>query len=103
MSRESRSLFLLAMLGLSACVVRVREPVEEVVAVEPPPEQHEVIGVAPSPNHFWIGGHWRWEGGRHVWFPGHWETRRHGYEWVAGHWRHEHHGYVWVEGRWARL
>ena len=40
----------------------------------PPPPQEEVVGVAPGPGYFWIGGVWFWEGGRHVWHPGHWEA-----------------------------
>jgi hypothetical protein len=70
-----------------------------VVDAPPPPPQDEVIGVAPAPGYFWIGGFWGWEGGRHVWHGGHWQAPRSGYAWrphawvnEGGHW-HAHPGH----------
>jgi WXXGXW repeat (2 copies) len=55
----------------------------------------------PSPNHVWIGGHYRYEGRHYVWEPGHWEAGpRSGAVWVSGHWRHSRHGWYWVDGHW---
>ncbi|HTA64253.1 MAG TPA: YXWGXW repeat-containing protein, partial [Xanthomonadaceae bacterium] len=60
-----------------------------VTDTEPPPVQEEVVGVAPGPDYFWIGGVWFWEGGRHVWHPGHWEHNREGFRYVPHHWDNE--------------
>ena len=95
------NLVMIVGLALSGCAVRaVPEP--EYVSAAPPVEQVEVVGVAPSPNHFWIAGHWYWAGGRYAWRPGYWEVHRRGYEWVGGHWDHPARGHYWVEGRWVR-
>jgi hypothetical protein len=60
--------------------------------VAPPPPQVEVVSAPPSADHFWVGGYWRWEGGRHVWTAGHWERSREGQYWVPSHWvRVDHH------------
>ncbi len=94
---------LVAFGSLSACAVRVAEPGYgyEYAAVAPPAPQVEVIGVAPSPNHFWIGGHYFWSGGHSLWRPGYWEVRRPGHEWIGGHWDHRPgHGHYFVEGHW---
>jgi hypothetical protein len=72
-----------------------------VVRTAPPAERVEVIGVAPSANHFWVHGYWRWNGGGYDWAPGRWEVRREGYNWIPGHWRATGGGWVWEEGRWA--
>jgi hypothetical protein len=88
---------------LGGCRVHVREPAYEYeyANVPPPPDQVEVMGVAPSPNHFWIPGHHYWSGGRYLWRPGYWEVRRHQQEWVPGHWEHHHgRGHYYVEGHW---
>jgi YXWGXW repeat-containing protein len=47
------------------------------VAPVPPPPRYEVIPVAPSREHVWVGGHWVWrpERHRHVWVPGGWHSR----------------------------
>jgi hypothetical protein len=63
--------------ALSGCVVTPVGVEGEVVAYQPPPPvRYEVIGVAPAPGYFWIGGAWFWEGGRYDWRPGHWEEHR---------------------------
>ena len=89
---------------LGACVVApVGRPVPAAgvyVDVAPPPPQVEVVGVAPAPGYFWIGGYWGWETGRHVWVPGRWEAPRPGYAWVPHAWVREGGGYRMYPGRW---
>ncbi len=72
------------------------------VMVAPPPVQAEVIGVAPAPGYFWIGGYWGWIGGRHSWIGGHWEAPRPGWRWAPHHWQHEGRGWREAPGRWER-
>jgi YXWGXW repeat-containing protein len=88
--------------ALSACIVAPARPYygEEMVAVAPPPPREEVIGVAPGPGYFWIGGYWGWVGGRHEWVGGHWEAPRGGQHWVAHQWVHEEHGWRQRPGHW---
>src|SRR5574340_92840 len=67
---------------LCACVVAPVGPPYypgPVVAVAPPAPVPEVIGVAPGPGYFWIGGWWNWGGGHYDWHPGRWEHDRRGY------------------------
>ena len=87
--------------ALSGCVV-APAPVEgEVVAYQAPPvPQYEVIGVAPAPGYFWIGGAWFWEGGRYAWHPGHWEAPRPGYAWVPHRWRRVGNSWRMHPGHW---
>jgi hypothetical protein len=71
------------------------------VPAPPPPPPAEVIGVAPSGRHVWIGGFHRWDGRAYVWTPGSWVVRpRPRAHWVAGHWGKHRRGYYWVEGHW---
>lgn len=72
-----------------------------VVKVAPPAPVVEERGVAPSPNHVWIGGYHTWNGSAYVWTPGRWDVppRPHAV-WVAPRWQRRHGGYVFVEGRW---
>jgi hypothetical protein len=77
--------------------------VEEVVVQQPPPPPRvEVIGVAPSVNHFWVGGYWGWYGGRHVWNPGRWEVRRAGHHWIQPGWGRHGGGWRYNHGGWRR-
>lgn len=94
----------LGALTLPGCVVTARPAyVGETVMVAPPPPQPEVIGVAPAPGYFWIGGYWGWEGGRHVWLAGHWEPGRPGYYWVPHRWVPARGGgWRLAAGHWAR-
>jgi hypothetical protein len=88
---------------LSGCVVAPVGPYPgEVVAVAPPAPQVEVYGPAPAVGYVWIGGFWRWYGGRHVWVGGHWEAPRPGYHWVPHRWEPVRGGYRAVPGYWAR-
>jgi WXXGXW repeat (2 copies) len=70
------------------------------VAVAPPAPRVEVVGVAPGPGYFWVGGHWGWYGGRHVWRDGYWEQRRPGYRWEPQRWDRDNDGYRDKPGRW---
>lgn len=102
-----RNIVLLATVLSSACAVRetvVETPTsaEVEVASDPPPERVEVVAVAPSPEHVFIRGHWRWERGW-VWEAGHWEVRRAGHEFVVGHWARRPRGWLWVPGHWRRV
>ena len=81
---------------LSACVVAPAQPYyaagyeggyyDGVVTVAPPPPQVEVVGLAPGPGYFWIGGYWGWRGGRHYWVDGRWEHHQNGWYRIEGHW-----------------
>jgi WXXGXW repeat (2 copies) len=73
---------------------------EVVIRTAPPAERVEVVGVAPSAQHFWIKGHWQWTGSDWAWTPGRWELRRASAVWQGGHWVAQRGGWVWVEGRW---
>lgn len=96
---------LLMSVALSACIVAPAPGYGDVVAYsEPPPPRYEVVGVAPTPGYFWVGGAWFWEGGRYGWHPGYWERPRPGYRWVPHTWRRE--GSSWRgrsgHGHWER-
>lgn len=84
-------------LGAVGCVVREVE-----VEHAPPAERQEVVAPAPSREHVWVKGRWRWDGDGYRWQPGHWETRRVGYEWQPGHWERTRRGWTWREGVWVR-
>src|SRR5499427_6502127 len=80
---------LLLAFAVSACVVAPAPGYHAVVAYEaPPPVRYEVVGVAPAPGYFWIGGAWFWESGRYSWHPGRWEAPRPGYRWAPDRWHH---------------
>jgi len=74
----------------------------EIVTVQPPAPQVEVIGTPPQPGYIWEAGYWNWEGGRHVWHAGRWEAPRAGYYWEPHVWVHEGNGWHLREGYWAR-
>jgi WXXGXW repeat (2 copies) len=89
---------------LAGCVYESRPPVVyndvAVTDAEPPATRAEVIGVAPSPGYFWVGGVWLWEGGRHVWHPGYWQAPRPGYRWVPHTWVRASGAWHLRGGRW---
>jgi hypothetical protein len=87
--------------ALSGCVVT---PVGYgVVGVAPPPVPYEaVVGVAPGPGFFWMGGGYAWVGGRYAWQAGHWEARRTGQRWVPHAWHRYGNGWRDEGGRWER-
>lgn len=69
-----------------------------------PPPPPAIIEVIPERRygHFWVPGHWEWEGRRHVWVQGTWERERPGYRHVESRW--ERHGDRWhyVPAKWER-
>jgi len=68
---------------------------------DPPPPQVEVVGVAPWPDGYWIGGHYVWRGGGWWWSSGYWGHRPYyGAVWSRGYYRRGPRGMVWVAGRW---
>jgi hypothetical protein len=98
---------------LSGCVATVR-PVVPTVGVEvaapgveivapsaPPAPQVEVVGVAPAPGYFWVGGAWFWEGGRYAWHAGRWMAPRPGYRWEPHHWVYANGGWHMHAGHWV--
>jgi WXXGXW repeat (2 copies) len=68
--------------------------------VAPPVPQVEVIPVAPSANHFWVPGYWRWDGHTHVWVGGRWELTRAREVWVPQHWVHDGGHWRFNGGQW---
>jgi hypothetical protein len=119
LSTMARSIALLALTAtLGGCVVvpahrgygsyppgpGYSDGADDWVAVAPPPVQYEVVGVAPYPGWFWIGGYWTWRANRHAWVGGHWEAPRPGYRWAPHRWEPISSGRGWreVPGRWNR-
>ncbi|HXW74438.1 MAG TPA: hypothetical protein VEK10_06460 [Steroidobacteraceae bacterium] len=93
---------LLVSAALSGCVVAPAPYRAEVVAYAPPPVPFEaVVGIAPAPGYFWIGGSYFWEGGRYVWHPGYWQAPRPGYHWVPHAWVHANNGWHMRQGHWV--
>jgi hypothetical protein len=75
-----------------------------VVQYEPPAPRREVIVYAerPSPAHFWIHGHWDWDGGRWGWNDGRWARSPHGVRsnWHDGRWERRGNQWHWNAGFW---
>jgi hypothetical protein len=70
-------------------------------APAPPAEKAETPqGTAPSTNHVWSKGYWRWQGGRYVWINGSWRHRPNGRHWVDGRWDNRRGRHVWIPGHW---
>jgi hypothetical protein len=70
--------------------------------VAPPSARFEVRGVAPSANHFWSPGYYRWSGREHVWVGGSWILRRPGYTFVGPAWRPGFRRFEYAPGHWVR-
>ncbi len=76
------------------------QPPGTVVGQAPPPQQVEVVPVAPGPDYVWAPGYWTWNG-TWVWIGGGWVIRPHpGAVWIGGHWGRRGRGYVWIGGGW---
>ena len=90
--------------ALAGCVaVPVGAPAygyQGAVAVAPPGPQVEVVGVAPAPGYFWVGGWWAWTGGHYAWRPGYWEAYRPGYHWIPHQWARGPSGWQERPGHW---
>lgn len=90
--------------GAAALAAGCGPPMGEVVIdAAPPPEQVEVVGVAPYPGAIWIRGHWLWNGAAHVWMRGHWERGRVGMAWEHGHWVRWGARWRFIPGHWRRI
>jgi hypothetical protein len=91
---------------LSACIVAPAPGYgyygETVYDAPPAPQYEAVVGVAPAPGYFWIGGGWFWEGGRYAWHPGYWSAPRPGYRWAPRAWERSGRGWHAHEGHWER-
>lgn len=76
---------------------------EEIIVTEAPPAARvEVIPVAPSANHLWVGGYWARSGNGWVWVEGRYVVRPRAHAvWVPGHWERHPRGWIWVYGHWA--
>jgi hypothetical protein len=68
----------------------------------PPAARYEVRTVAPSANHFWTPGYYRWNGRSHVWYGGRWEARRANYDYMGPRWVASGRRYEYVPGHWVR-
>lgn len=89
--------------ALGGCIVAPAPgPVGVVTYTAPPAPQVEVVGVAPQPGYFWVGGAYFWEGGRYAWHPGYWQAPRAGYRWVPHAWVRSGNGWRMAPGHWAR-
>ena len=113
MIAPTRAFLISALAALGACAVEVGGPAEQVsyydssgnvLYVEeapPPPRTNVVVGVAPGPNHVWVGGYWMRRGQSWTWVDGRWMARpRPGVVWVPGYWDRRPRGHVWVSGYW---
>jgi hypothetical protein len=79
------------------------DEVIETVAYAPPAPRVEVVGVAPSPNHFWVPGYYGpyRAGYGYSWYPGRWEVRRPGLNWVNPGWVQGGRGWHYRNGGWG--
>ena len=99
MSTLERIALSASLVALAACYGPPSDAVY--VSALPPTYQAEVVGVAPGPGYFWIGGFWEWGGAEYRWVPGRWAVRPHPRAvWVAGGWRSARRGWYWRPGHW---
>jgi len=113
MIAPKRAFLLAGFLTFAGCAVEVGGPATDmsyydasgnvlyVDEAPPAPRAEVIIGVAPSPDHVWIGGYWARRAGSWVWIDGRWMLRpRPGVAWVPGHWERHPRGHVWISGHW---
>lgn len=92
-----------ALLLLTAAASPAASPVGPAPILEQPlaPALNDQPGEAPSPQHAWVPGHWRWLEGSYVWEAGRWElppiTNA---VWHAPEWIRQTNGFVLREGFW---
>jgi hypothetical protein len=95
-------------IGFFAPRVAVAKPVVHTywttryVSYAPPAPRYERIPVAPSSRHFWVNGHYNWNGRQYQWVGGHYDTVRGGYKYISGHWDRSVSGWHYVPGYWKR-
>ncbi|HYL27410.1 MAG TPA: hypothetical protein VEW74_06205 [Candidatus Nitrosotalea sp.] len=90
---------ILAAMGFAGASIPASAQAYIYVQIAPPAPIYETVPAAPGPGYAWVGGYYRWEGGRYVWVRGHYA--HHAGAWCAGHWHHGRHGYYWTDGRWC--
>lgn len=75
---------------------------QEVTYLPQPPPTPDVAppGQAPTPDSFYVPGHWVWNGTTYVWRAGYWARVQPGYVWVPAHYRWTPGGYVFIPGYW---
>lgn len=73
---------------------------EEVEYLDEPPASLEAGPniSAPSRNHSWIPGTWRWSESRYIWQPGYWYLARPDWVWVPSYYTRAPLGYIYVDG-----
>jgi hypothetical protein len=57
------------------------------INIGPPAPRTETVKIAPSPDHIWVAGYYRWHPKRHVyiWQPGRWEKPPRPHQaWIMG-------------------
>ena len=101
MVRHILAVLVIALVSACAGEVYVR-PAPVVVGVAPPPEQVEVIPVAPRGDVIWLRGHWNWNGQQWIWVRGRYVGRRRGWRWVPAHYEQRGGAWVYVAPHWAR-
>ncbi len=74
----------------------------ETIYLPPPPASREAgpDHAAPSPDHVWIPGVWRWENERYGWNAGYWAAGRSDWDWIPAHYVWTPRGHVFVDGYW---
>jgi len=74
----------------------------QVTYLPQPPAQPTVAppGEAPTPDSFYVPGHFVWKMDHYAWQSGYWARMEPGYVWVAGHYRWTPSGYIYIAGYW---
>jgi hypothetical protein len=74
----------------------------EVTYLPAPPESLEQgpNSPAPSDNHFWVPGCWRWNGEDYAWRAGDWSPVQPNWVWIPSRYSYTPRGYVFVRGYW---
>ena len=66
----------------------------------PPPPNIAAPSAPPSPDTFYIPGHWEWNGSTYLWRGGYWARVQPSYVWVAAHYSWTPGGYIYNPGYW---
>jgi hypothetical protein len=68
----------------------------------PPPPPYETVPFQPSPDAYWVPGHYNWDGNQYIFVGGYWTIPPHRYhQYVESHWVYRGDGrYVYVRGYW---
>ena len=67
-----------------------------------PPDEVEVISVAPAEDYLWVPGNWERDPGKWTWVKGHWDKPPHEKaHWRKGHWKWHEGKWHWYRGHWA--